>query len=191
MQYKIYTDKSENFICEINLTGASLSRAKSRIIVSTDTLNLMFEGKVDTDGKCRVPINKLSGLLEEGTTGDISLEVIADDTYFEPWNSKFIVETSKKITVEVKSQQENVILESKPKMKVIVEDKGTTKTGGKTHVLNILREIKKNKININNLDNKKSKLSEIIVSYQKAHDLNQDEQLYVIEKVSKALEKIS
>ena len=142
MQYKIYTDKSENFICEINLTGASLSRAKSRIIVSTDTLNLMFEGKVDTDGKCRVPINKLSGLLEEGTTGDISLEVIADDTYFEPWNSKFIVETSKKITVEVKSQQENVILESKPKMKVIVEDKGTTKTGGKTHVLNILREIK-------------------------------------------------
>ena len=33
------------------------------------------------------------------------LEVIAEDTYFEPWNSDFIVDTSKKINVEVKGQE--------------------------------------------------------------------------------------
>ena len=186
MQYKVYTDRDEQFVCEINLTGASLNNAKSRIIVSSDKVNLMFEGKVGTDGKCIVPIKKLSGLLQEGTTGDIKLEVIADDTYFEPWSSNFIVEASKKITVEVKSQSEEVILESKPKMKVIVEN-----VDKRSHVLNILREIKKNKITLDNIESKSSKLSEIISTYQVNHSLSKDEQSYVIEKVSKALEKFS
>ena len=184
MQYKVYTDKQENFICEINLTGASLTNAKSRIIVSSDVVNIMFEGKVDSSGKCTVPIKKLQGLLPEGTTGDIKLEVIADDTYFQPWSSNFIVEASKKITVEVKSQSEEVILESKPKMKVIVEN-----VDKRSHVLNILREIKKNKITLDNIESKSSKLSEIISTYQANHSLSKDEQSYVIEKVSKALEK--
>ena len=63
MQYKVYTDRDEQFVCEINLTGASLNNAKSRIIVSSDTVNLMFEGKVGTDGKCIVPIKKLYTIL--------------------------------------------------------------------------------------------------------------------------------
>ena len=63
MQYKVYTDRDEQFVCEINLTGASLNNAKSRIIVSSDKVNLMFEGKVGTDGKCIVPIKKLIKLI--------------------------------------------------------------------------------------------------------------------------------
>ena len=56
MQYKVYTDKQENFICEINLTGASLTNAKSRIIVSSDVANIMFEGNVDSSGKCTLEV---------------------------------------------------------------------------------------------------------------------------------------
>jgi|TARA_R100000081_G_C4702463_1_gene108365 hypothetical protein len=185
MQYKVYTDKQENFICEINLTGASLTNAKSRIIVSSDVANIMFEGNVDSSGKCTVPIKKLQGLLPEGTTGDIKLEVIADDTYFQPWSSNFIVEASKKITVEVKSQSQKVIEESKPKMKVIVE------TDKKTHVVNILREIKKQKITLKNIDQKRDDLTEIITNYQSSFTLTEQEKSYIISTVLKALEKFS
>ena len=189
MQYKVYTDKKENFVCEINLTGASLSNAKSRIIISSDTLNLMFEGKVDTDGKCTVPINKLAGILPEGTSGDISLEVIAEDTYFEPWSSNFIVESSKKITVEVKSQTEEVISESKPTMEVIVETKN--KIDNKKHVVNILKALRTENISIKNIDKKKGRLTAIISNYQENNNLSESDQKFVIEKISKALEKLS
>jgi len=189
MQYKVYTDKQENFICEINLTGASLGNAKSGIIIATDTLNLMFEGKIGTDGKCKVPINKLAGLLQEGTTGDIRLEVIADDTYFEPWKSNFIVEASKKITVEVKSQNSEIIKESKPTMKVIVES--TSKVDRNKHVVNILRTLRTENISIKNIDKKKGKLTAIISDYQSTNNLSESDQKFVIEKISKALEKLS
>ena len=52
----------------------------------------------------------------------ISGSLIAEDTYFLPWESDFIVDTSKKIKVEVKGQQNQPITESKkskkPKMVV-------------------------------------------------------------------------
>ena len=48
----------------------------------------------------------MRGLLGEDDTGKMKLEVIAEDTYFLPWESDFVVDTNKKIKVEVKSQEE-------------------------------------------------------------------------------------
>jgi hypothetical protein len=104
MSYKLYTDKKEIFECKITLEGASLKDAVSRIVVNTPDLKLMFEGTIDNQGNCKIPIRKLRGLLGENDKGTMKLEVIAEDTYFEPWNSDFIVDTSKKINVEVKGQ---------------------------------------------------------------------------------------
>ena len=122
MSYKLYTDKKEIFECKITLEGASLKEATSRIIVNTPDLKLMFEGVIDNNGNCKVPIRKLRGLFSEGDKGTIKLEVIAEDTYFRPWESDFIINTSKKINVEVKGQQNQPITESKkskkPKMVV-------------------------------------------------------------------------
>ena len=122
MSYKLYTDKKEIFECKITLEGASLKDATSRIIVNTPNLKLMFEGTIDNQGNCKIPIRKLRGLLGESDKGTMKLEVIAEDTYFEPWNSDFIVDTSKKINVEVKGQQTQPITETKkfkkPKMMV-------------------------------------------------------------------------
>ena len=106
MSYKLYTDKKEIFECKITLEGASLKDAVSRIVVNTPDLKLMFEGTIDKDGNCKVPIKKLRGLVNEDTKGTMKLEVIAEDTYFNPWESDFEVDTAKKIKVEVKGQGE-------------------------------------------------------------------------------------
>ena len=122
MSYKLYTDKKEIFECKITLEGASLKDATSRMVVNTPDLKLMFEGTIDNNGNCKIPIRKLRGLLGEDSKGTMKLEVIAEDTYFLPWESDFIVDTSKKIKVEVKGQQNQPITESKkskkPKMVV-------------------------------------------------------------------------
>ena len=48
----------------------------------------------------------------------MKLEVIADDMYFNPWNSDFELKKSKNITVEVKQPQDKIIKENKAKVKV-------------------------------------------------------------------------
>jgi len=116
MSYKLYTDKQEIFECQIHLEGASLTQATSRIIVETQDLKLLFEGTIDKDGNCKVPIKKLRGLVGEDTKGTMKLEVIAEDTYFLPWESDFEVDTAKKIKVEVKQQSKPLVKSSKPKM---------------------------------------------------------------------------
>ena len=118
MSYKLYTDKQEIFECNIYLEGASLTKATSRIIVETQDLKLMFEGTIDKDGNCKVPIKKLRGLVSEDTKGTMKLEIIAEDTYFMPWESDFEVDTAKKIKVEVKQQSKPLVKSSKPKMVV-------------------------------------------------------------------------
>ena len=121
MAYKLYTDKQETFECDLFLEGADLKNSSARIIVESNDLTLMFKGKIDKKGNCKVPIKKLKGLLDENTTGDIKLEVIAEDTLIEPWQSDFVVSTSKKVTVEVKSQGNKKPIKevsSKPQVKI-------------------------------------------------------------------------
>ena len=108
--YKLFTDKTELFECDIKLEGASLKNSQARLIIESSEISLLFKGEITSSGKCKIPVKKLKGLLEENAKGNIKLEVIADDTYFTPWESKFEVDTSKKVTVEIKSQQaENLI----------------------------------------------------------------------------------
>tara|TARA_Y100001973_G_C5203522_1_gene339631 strand:+ start:4108 stop:4653 length:546 start_codon:yes stop_codon:yes gene_type:complete len=116
MSYKLYTDKQEVFECTIHLEGASLSEATARLVVESDNYNLMFEGTIDKKGNCKVPVKKLKNVLKENDKGIVKLEVIAEDTYFLPWESEFEVDTSKKIKVEVKEQQQPKT--TKPRIKI-------------------------------------------------------------------------
>ena len=108
--YKLYTDKTELFECDIKIEGTSLSKSTARIIVETSDYSLMFNGKIEQGGKCTIPIKKLKGLIDESTKGNMRLEVIAEDTYFVPWKSDFEIEASKKVTVEVKSQSDKKVI---------------------------------------------------------------------------------
>jgi len=115
MAYSLYTDKPNKFSCNIEIEGTSLSKSKVRLVVETDEMSYMFNGNIENTGVCEVNIPKTKHFLPEGTIGNMRLEVIADDVYFEPWSSDFSVKTNKKVNVVVAEQ-----IEEKPKMKVQV-----------------------------------------------------------------------
>ena len=183
--YKLFTDKTELFECDIKLQGASLNKSKARLVVETSEYSLLFNGTINSNGKCEIPIRKLKGLIDEDTKGNIRLEVIAEDTYFTPWESDFEVETSKKVTVEVKSQQnKKPILETKVKVKV-KKTKPVTLTE-KQHVINLFKLLIKEDININNISFKRNKLNNIVATYLKENTIKNKNK--VINSVLKVLE---
>lgn len=103
--YKLWTDKQELFEAKIQLSGATFQNTKCRLVIESDTLNLMFNGEVSDSGKVTIPVTKMKSILDEGTEGMIRLEVIADDTLCTPWESNFQVDTAKKIDVSIVEQQ--------------------------------------------------------------------------------------
>ena len=44
--YKLFTDKSELFECDIKLEGASLSKSSARLVVETSDYSLLFNGNI-------------------------------------------------------------------------------------------------------------------------------------------------
>jgi hypothetical protein len=189
--YKIFTDKTEVFECNIQLEGASVKKSQARLLIESDDLSLVFKGEISSDGKCKIPIKKLKGLLDESTQGNIKLEVIAEDTYFTPWESKFMVETSKKITVEVKSQESpvNIITESKPKI-TVDKVKTTQSIQESKHILKIIGLLRKENIHLDNISKNKVKLNTLIETYLKKNDINPNNIGLIIEGVLKGLSKI-
>jgi len=186
--YKLFTDKTELFECNISIEGASLRNSSARLIIESNDVNLLFNGKLDSSGKCQVPVKKLKGLLDENTKGNIKLEVIADDTYFVPWESDFSVEASKKVVVEVKSQKGNLITESKPKVKVSgIKEKITTSE--RKHVVNIMKLLIKENINLKNLNIKRNKLNNIIATYIAKNPLTENRKNKVIKGITEVLIK--
>jgi len=188
--YKLYTDKIENFEAVIKLEGASPSKSKARLVVEAENFSLLFEGKVNNNGKVSIPVRRLKGLLNEKTNGNIRLEVIAEDTFFTPWESKFEVDTSKKVTVEIKSQSTPIIEStSKSKMQVKVMNETVVTTSEREHVINIVKLLVRENINLRNLTVKKDKLNNIIGEYITDNDITEVQRSPVIEKVIKVLEK--
>jgi hypothetical protein len=119
MAYNLYTDKPNKFNCNIEIEGTSLAKSQVRLVVETDEMSYMFKGRIENNGLCEVSIPKTKHFLPEGSNGNMRLEVIADDVYFEPWASDFTVKTNKKVNVVVAEQ-----VEDKPRMKVqVIEQK--------------------------------------------------------------------
>ena len=162
MAYKLYTDKQETFECDLFLEGADLKNSSARIIVESNDLTLMFKGKIDKKGNCKVPIKKLKGLLDENTTGDIKLEVIAEDTLIEPWQSDFVVSTAKKVTVEVKSQGNKKPIKevsSKPQVKI------KSVKNYSNPINEMVKVLKKNGMTLSKVLKDKKKIAPILENY--------------------------
>jgi hypothetical protein len=121
MAYSLYTDKPNKFNCNIEIEGTSLAKSQVRLVVETDEMSYMFKGRIENNGLCEVNIPKTKHFLTEGSNGNMRLEVIADDVYFEPWSSDFTVKTNKKVNVVVQEQ-----VEEKPRMKVQVIEQEET-----------------------------------------------------------------
>lgn len=181
--YKLYTDKSELFECDVKIKGASLAKSKARLVVETSDYSLMFNGKIDSTGKCSIPIRKLRGLVDEDTKGSIKLEVIAEDTYFTPWTSDFEIQASKQVTVEVKSQNNKKITES-VKVSNVKRESNDIK-----HVTNILKLLVHENIDLTNLTVRRDDVNHIIGVYTKHFPLTESQQKKVINGVLKGLAK--
>ena len=179
--YTLYTDKQELFECSISLEGASVKNSQTRLIVESDNLNLLFKGTIDSSGKCTVPIKKLKNLLEESTKGKIRLEVIADDTYFTPWESDFEVETARKVTVEVKSQSNKTTI-AEAKTGVTVQN---VKVGD--HIQNLSKMLVRENINVHNIGKHKAQLNNVIASYLKVNKISDGEKGRIIEGIIQTL----
>ena len=187
--YKLYTDKIENFEAKIKLEGASLKKSKARLVIEAEGFDLLFKGTISESGKVSIPVKRLRGLIDENTKGTIKLEVIADDTYFTPWESQFQVDTSKKVTVEIKSQNTPIVETTAPKIKVKVMKEQNVTTSEKEHVINIVKLLIKENINLKNLTIKKNKLNNIIGEYISDNNIAEEQKSPVITKVIKVLEK--
>ena len=196
--YKLFTDKTELFECDIKIEGASLSNSTARLVVETNDYSLMFTGKINSSGKCEIPIRKLKGLIDESSKGNIRLEVIAEDTYFTPWKSDFEINASKKVTVEIKSQHKPLIESKGPKVQVwkIKETKKINKSkkvtiseSERTHILNIMKLLIHENVNIENLSIKRDKLNKVIATYNQFKPINESSKGKVMNGVLTVLAK--
>lgn len=188
--YTLFTDKTELFECNIKLEGASLKNSQARLIIESEDINLLFKGQITPEGKCIIPIKKLKGLLEGNTKGKIKLEVIAEDTYFTPWTSEFIVEASKKLTVEVKSQMADIITESAPKVQVSgIKESQDLVDPVTEHILKLIKLLIKEDVNVSNLSIKKDKVNNIIATYIKENPIQETQLPKVIDGILSTLPK--
>ncbi len=179
--YKLFTDKTEVFECQIQLEGASLKNSQARLIIESPEVSLLFQGKIDNLGNCQIPIKKLKGLLDESTEGKIKLEVIAEDTYFTPWSSDFKVAASKQVTVEVKQQDAQLISESTPKIQVSgIKENSEINLEVKNHINRLLKVLLREDINLQNIEYKKDKLNNIIGIYTEKYTIKEDQTQQII-----------
>lgn len=116
--YKLLKDKNNEFQCEIRLEGASINNAKARLFLEADGAEYSFTGEIDGN-KCTIPMGKLKKFANLLESGKIRLEVLADDTLFVPYESDYVLEAEKSVTVEVKQQAE---APKKPMMEVKVQE---------------------------------------------------------------------
>tara|TARA_R110000851_G_scaffold8466_1_gene32566 strand:+ start:1139 stop:1702 length:564 start_codon:yes stop_codon:yes gene_type:complete len=185
--YKLFTDKTELFECDIKIEGASLKNSTARLVVETNDYSLMFNGKINSAGKCEIPIRKLKGLIDESSKGNIRLEVIAEDTYFTPWKSEFEINASKKVTVEVKSQSSKKVIKENQVQVSNIKQEVTKKDID--HVTNIMKLLVREDINLKNLHLKKDRVNKIVATYTKHKPLMEHRRKDVIKGVLKSLYK--
>jgi len=180
--YKLFLDKNKIFECNVKIEGASLSDSEARLLIEAENFTLSFTGDIKPDGTVKIPITKLKGILKENYTGKISLEIIADDTRFKPWESDYQATLSKKVEVNF----ENKLIEStetpveiKPKMSFsIIPDEFDTKI----HLEEIYKILERNNVNRKNLVENKKVFNKLVETYCHLNYINNPEHVQSIKR---------
>lgn len=202
MSYSLFSDKGELFEARIKLSGASLKQSFCRLVVESEAWDLVFKGTIDEQGNCSIPIKKLKGVLPEGTTGTMKLEVIAEDTYFVPWESTFEVEVAKSVQVEVKQQKSKkskVVMETvKPQATAEVVTKTKPKTpiklqesDRKIHLKTFAKQLLDEGVTLQNIRQHKKRINELSNDLIFNHNINEDTRKWIVNNTLKILAKKS
>jgi hypothetical protein len=137
---------------------------------------------VDANGRCSIVIPKLKDYLKESKEGTMRLEVIAEDTFFSPWEDSFELRASKKVQVEVLSNKQDIIKEGKPSIKVsmpakkvekIVEEKAVAKEQPITekHGTVLAKVLNKKGIKLENVMKRSDEVQVVLEKYYQAFDI--------------------
>lgn len=76
-------------------------------------MSYIFDGSISEDGHIKIFIPKLSE-IQEGS-GQATLEVIAESTFFEPWKSDFILKNKRSVKVNevsVNTESSKIVIEN-------------------------------------------------------------------------------
>jgi len=123
-----YKDSIDTFECDVRIEGASSSQSKTRLVLEFSDRTLLFNGNIK-DGHVSIQIPKLSEVRD--SDGQATLEVIADQTYFEAWSSPFDLKNKKSVgitEVSISSDSSKVFVENVSKeTKPIIKDTGIIK----------------------------------------------------------------
>jgi hypothetical protein len=177
--YTIFLDKNKTFECNVTIEGAALEQSEARLLLETSDFTLTFKGKINSDGKVKIPINKLKGILKENYTGKISLEVIAEDTVFKPWESQYQTDISKKVEATVNESVFEEPIVTKPKMTFsIVPDEFDTKK----HLTEIFQILESHKVNRRNLVENKKVFNKLVETYCSLNFINDEKNIKSIKE---------
>lgn len=180
--YTFYTDKQEIFECKLDLQGAKLTDSRARLVLESNNHNLLFYGKIDESGKCQIPVTRLKGLLQESDSGKVKLEVIAEDTFFEPWKDTYNVKTNKKVTVEVTSASKPLV-EKKSVAATVTQTQGQLEEKAKQ----FLKILEKKNITLSNISEHTKTIQSLSSIFTKRYNLSNDEKRCIVEGVIKKL----
>ena len=192
MSYQLFRDKEELFEAKIKLSGASLNESFCRLVVESEDWNLMFKGTIDKNGNCSIPIKKLKNVMSEGTVGTMKLEVIAEDTYFVPWETEFEVETAKQVQVEVKQQSSKKLVErkatatvvTKQKPKKLIEIKDNKRS---IHLRSFAKQLVSEGVTLTNIRQHKKRINELSNNLILKHNITEDTRKWIVNSTLKIL----
>jgi hypothetical protein len=182
--YKILLDKNKLFECDIKIQGASSDNTQVRLVLETDDFSISFKGKIE-DGKVQIPISKLKNILKENYKGNISLEVIAEDTFFVPWKETYETETHRKVEVSFNKEKEIIKEEvKKPSVTVGISSPNKPSQQSNSHSDNILHILKERKIGLKDIQKDIRILTEVVSIYCVHRKLDIKKDIKKIEDIS-------
>tara|TARA_R100000008_G_C3582187_1_gene169341 strand:- start:670 stop:1245 length:576 start_codon:yes stop_codon:yes gene_type:complete len=189
MSLKLYTDKKELFECSIELEGVKLQDSSIRAILEFNDKKYLVDGNIKNtgvavdgstraSGQATIEFPKLKNIAEAGESGTMVLEIIADDAYFQPYSEKFIIDTSKKATVEV-------VKKAEIKPRVVVEKTTTPTVKKATPLSDIVSLFEARGITRKELYSNKDKFSKVLYTYYQQANINESYADYLKEIISR------
>ncbi len=186
--YTIQLDTVKNFECSLKIQGASLNKSKVNLVIESNDLDIRCRGSINENGKVSIPVRKLKGILEEEASGNMYLEVIADDTYFTPYKTTYKTEFSRKVSITEDIKITDVTFDEKPTITTDIKESMVDDTIN-NHAANIIIKFNKNKVDIFN-EKDKVKVNSLIREYITQNKIEKDMYTQIIETIITGLSEL-
>jgi hypothetical protein len=144
-------------------------------IKSTGTAS---DGTTRSTGQAVIQFPKLKNIADAGETGNMVLEIIADDAYFQPYSESFTVDTAKKATVEVIKKEE-------VKPKVVIEKTTPTVVKKKSSLFDIISLFEQRGITKKEVYSNKDRFSKVLYTYYQQANINESYADYLKKIISR------